>query len=57
MDKGKALLYQLNPEKFETYIVNDDDTITNNNYFSNSAARNNKEKAGRQFTGAYYKKR
>lgn len=57
IDLRKALLYQLNPEKFETYIVNDDDTITNNNYFSNSAARNNKEKAGRQFTGAYYKKR
>lgn len=57
IDLRKSLLYQLNPEKFESYIVNNDDTITNNNYYSNSAARNNKDKAGRQFTGAYYKKR
>ena len=57
IDLRKALLYQLNPEKFESYIVNNDDTITNNNYFSNSAAGKDESKFGRQFTGAYYKKR
>lgn len=57
IDLRKALLYQLDPEKFETFIVNNDDTITNPNYYSNSAARDDKSKAGRQFTGAYYRKR
>lgn len=57
IDLRKALLYQLNPNDFETFIVNNDDTITNPNYYSNSASRNDKSKAGRQFTGAYYKKR
>ena len=57
IDLRKALLYQLNPEKFESYIVNNDDTIANNNYFSNSAAGKDESKFGRQFTGAYYKKR
>ena len=57
IDLRKALLYQLNPNDFETFIVNNDDTITNQNYYSNSASRNDKSKAGRQFTGAYYKKR
>ena len=41
----------------DSVIVLNDDTITNPNYYSNSAARNDKSKAGRQFTGAYYKKR
>lgn len=57
IDLRKALLYQLNPDDFETFIVNNDDTITNPNYYSNSASRNDKSKAGRQFIGAYYKKR
>ena len=57
IDLRKALLYQLNPNDFETFIVNNDDTITNPNYYSNSASRNDKSKAGRQFIGAYYKKR
>ena len=57
IDLRKALLYQLNPEKFESFIVNNDDTITNNNYYSNSASCKDKTKAGRQFTGAYYKKK
>lgn len=57
IDLRKALLYQLDPEKFETFIVNNDDTITNPNYYSNSAARGDKSKAGRQFTGAYYRKK
>lgn len=57
IDLRKALLYQLNPNDFDTFIVNNDDTITNPNYYSNSASRNDKSKAGRQFIGAYYKKR
>lgn len=62
IDLRKALLYQFEsynfePEKFESFLVNNDDTITNPNYYSNSAARKDPSKAGRQFTGAYYKVR
>jgi len=58
IDIRKALLYQLNPENFETFIVNNDDTITNPNYYSHHrASKNDKSKTGRQFTGAYYRKR
>ena len=51
-----AMLSQLNPELFETFIINSDDTITNPNYYSNSAARTDKAKDGRHFEGAYYQK-
>lgn len=51
-----AMLSQLNPELFETFIINSDDTITNPNYYSNSAARTDKTKDGRHFEGAYYQK-
>ncbi len=62
IDLRKALLYQFEsynfePEKFESFLVNNDDTITNPNYYSNSAARKDPSKAGKQFTGAYYKVR
>ena len=54
----KAILSQLNPQKFESYYMNEDDTITNPNYYSNSAASKGVlEKKGRHFTGAYYKKK
>lgn len=56
IDLRKAMLSQLNPESFNTFIINNDDTITNPNYYSNSAARTNKEKDGRHFEGAYYTK-
>ena len=55
----KALLSQLHPEKFETFIVNTTDTRTNPNYYSNSVYNNGegpKEKDGRHFEGAYYQK-
>ena len=51
-----AMLSQLNPEVFDTFIINNDDTITNPNYYSNSAARTDKSKDGRHFEGAYYQK-
>lgn len=56
IDMDKALLYQLNPEEYETFIINSDDTITNPNYYSNSAACTDKAKDGRHFEGAYYQK-
>ena len=55
----KALLSQLHPEQFETFIVNTTDTRTNPNYYSNSVYNNGegpKEKDGRHFEGAYYQK-
>ena len=57
INMDKALLYQLNPEEYETYIINTDNTITNSNYYSNHAyTKGNKEKNGRNFVGAYYQK-
>lgn len=57
INMDKALLYQLNPEEYETYIINTDNTITNSNYYSNHAyTKGNKEKKGRNFVGAYYQK-
>ena len=57
INMDKALLYQLNPDEYETYIINTDNTITNSNYYSNHAyTKGNKEKKGRNFVGAYYQK-
>lgn len=55
----KALLYQLNPGEFESFIINQADTRTNRNYYSNSVynyGEGPKEKDGRHFEGAYYQK-
>ena len=54
----KALLDQLHPEQFETFIVNTTDTRTNPNYYSHSVYTSEglKEKDGRHFEGAYYQK-
>lgn len=55
-----ALLYMLDPEKFATFIINATDTITSSNHYSNHAynhGKGPKEKEGRNFVGAYYKKR
>ena len=54
-----ALLYQLSPEEYETYIINTDNTRTNPNYYSNSIYNHGKEpeeKNGMHFEGAYYQK-
>ena len=54
-----ALLYQLSPEEYETYIINTDNTRTNPNYYSNSVYNHGKgpeEKNGMHFEGAYYQK-
>lgn len=58
IDMDKALLYQLNPEEYETFIMNTDNTRLNPNYYSNSVYVNEKleEKAGMHFEGAYYQK-
>ena len=59
IDLRKAILNQLNPNDFETFIVNDDNTITNPNYYSNSIynhGKGPKEKNGMHFEGAYYQK-
>lgn len=57
IDLRKALLLQLEPAEFDSFIVNNEDTITNKNYYSNSAQKKDPSKAGRQFTGAYYVKK
>ena len=57
IDLRKALLFQLDPAEFDSFIVNNEDTITNRNYYSNSAQKKDPSKAGRQFTGAYYVKK
>lgn len=36
INMDKALLYQLHPEEYETYIINTDNMRTNPNYYSNS---------------------
>ena len=58
IDMDKALLYQLNPEEYETFIMNTDNTRLNPNYYSNSVYATEKleEKAGMHFEGAYYQK-
>lgn len=57
IDLRKALLLQLEPAEFDSFIVNNEDTITNKNYYSNSAQGKDPSKAGRQFTDAYYVKK
>ncbi len=58
INMDNALLYQLHPEEYETYIINTDNTRTNPNYYSHSVYTNEgiKEKYGRHFEGAYYQK-
>lgn len=59
IDLDKALLYQLNPLEYESFIINTADTLTDPNYYSNSVYNNDnrrKEKDGRHFEGAYYQK-
>ena len=56
IDLMKAILYQLHPQDFVNFVVNEDDTITHPDYYSNSAtAHGFLEKKGRNFTGCYYK--
>ena len=58
IDLRRAIAEQLVERKVLKYCMNHDDTITNPDYYSNSAAFNGDvEKAGRNFAGAYYKKR
>lgn len=59
INMDNALLYQLHPEDYETYIINTDNTRTNPNYYSNSIYNHGKgkeEKNGMHFEGAYYQK-
>ena len=59
INMDNALLYQLNPDDYETYIINTDNTRTNPNYYSNSVYNHGKgpeEKNGMHFEGAYYQK-
>ncbi len=59
IDLDKALLYQLNPLEYESFIINTIDTLTDPNYYSNSVYNNGKgpkKKDGRHFEGAYYQK-
>ena len=58
INMDKALLYQLPPVEYETYIINTDNTRTNPNYYSHSVYTNKgiKEKNGMHFEGAYYQK-
>ena len=59
IDLDKALLYQLNPLEYESFIINMADTLINPNYYSNSVYNNDnsrKEKNGRHFEGVYYQK-
>lgn len=61
IDLRKTIAYQLQERNLQMDQVrfNMDDTITNDMYYSNHAASadglNQKEKAGRNFTGAFYK--
>lgn len=53
----KAIASQFDERNIKKYIMSGVDTITDENYYSNSAAsKGQKEKAGRNFAGAYYKK-
>lgn len=45
---------QLQERNILNTVYSQVDTITNPNFYSNSASRTNKEKAGRNFTGAFY---
>lgn len=59
INMDNALLYQLHPEDYETYIINTDNTRTNPNYYSNSIynyGKGKEEKNGMHFEGAYYQK-
>lgn len=59
INMDSALLYQLSPEEYETYIINTDNTRTNPNYYSNSIYNHGKgpeDKNGMHFEGAYYQK-
>ena len=58
INMDNALLYQLNPEEYETFIINTDNTRLNPNYYSHSVYTNEglKEKDGMHFEGAYYQK-
>ena len=59
INMDNALLYQLSPEEYETYIINTDNTRTNPNYYSNSIYNHGKgpeDKNGMHFEGAYYQK-
>lgn len=53
----KAIATQLYERNIENYKMSNIDTITDENYYSNSAAyHGQKEKSGRNFAGAFYKK-
>lgn len=58
IDLRNAISEQLLERKITKYCMNPADTITDDRYYSNSAAfHGQEEKAGRNFAGAYYKKR
>lgn len=56
IDMRKVIFKQLAERKIASnhIVYSPVDTITNPNYYSNSASRNNAEKAGRNFSGAFF---